>query len=98
MAEYKDGNYIVKDGKIYEVQIDIPRMMGAEVVHVALKDFKKQTNADRIRAMTDEELAEKLTWIVPYCGDCPARIGNGEECAKDCKKAWLAWLRKDADE
>lgn len=60
--------------------------------------FKPKTNADRIRMMTDEELAEKLTWIVPYCGDCPARIGNGEECAKDCKKAWLEWLRKEADE
>ena len=56
------------------------------------------TNADRIRAMSDEELAEKLTWIVPYCGDCPARIGNGEECVIDCKKAWLAWLRKEAED
>lgn len=55
------------------------------------------TNGDRIRMMTDEELAEKLTWIVPYCGDCPARIDNGEECAKDCKKAWLKWLRKECN-
>lgn len=58
---------------------------------------KPVTNADRIRAMSDEELAEKLTWIVPYCGDCPARVGNGEECLKDCEKAWLDWLRQEAE-
>lgn len=60
-------------------------------------DVIRQTNADRIRAMTDEDLAEKLTWIVPYCGDCSAKIGNGKECLKDCEKAWLDWLRQEAE-
>ena len=98
MAEYKDGNYIVKDGKIYEVQIDIPRMMGAEVIHVALKDFKKPSNADRIRAMSDEELAEHILVIKAtkdYCnGDCNCLIQKD----KTCYKCRLEWLRKEADE
>ena len=89
MAQYKDGNYIVKDGEIYEVQIDIPRMMGAEVIHIALKDFKKQTNADRIRSMTDEELAKKMSGLESFALTC----GGGWPPEK-----WLDWLRKEANE
>lgn len=42
----------------------------------------KQTNADRIRSMTDEELAD---WLVMN--------GNGEDY-----KSWLDWLRQEAKE
>lgn len=88
MAQYKDGNYIVKDGEIFEVQIDIPRMMGAEVIHVALKDFKKQTNADRIRAMSDEEMAEFLwdEWMDRIICD-----------KMDTKESMLKWLMEEVE-
>ena len=47
------------------------------------------TNADRIRAMTDEELAEFL-W-----GDgCP---GSKRECDGDCVKCFLEWLKQPAE-
>lgn len=85
MAQYKDGSYIVKDGELYEVQIDIPRMMGAEVIHVALKDFKKQTNADRIRSMSDEEL---LTTICVL----------SSQLRNKTTEQWLDWLRKEAED
>lgn len=96
MAQYKDGNYIVKDGEIYEVQIDIPRMMGAEVIHIALKDFKKQTNADRIRRMSDEELAEVISGL----GDCDTCYLYHRRCSMNisCKDAVLEWLRKEAED
>lgn len=53
------------------------------------------TNADRIRSMSDEELAE---WFKEHllCIHCP----TNEEChfARDCEGHLLEWLRKDADE
>ena len=50
------------------------------------------TNADRIRSMTDEELAE-LFWIRADCELCP----NKEPyCSDDCKKHWLDWLKEEA--
>ena len=57
------------------------------------------TNADRIRAMTDEELAE---WIVSVSLDvCPGGepTDNNDYCTEHmtCKNCWLAWLREEVD-
>ena len=55
------------------------------------------TNADRIRAMTDEELAAFLNPVT--CRDCP--IDDKSKCGKDgvdCGHRILDWLRKAADE
>ena len=57
------------------------------------KNFKPITNADRIRAMTDEELAN---WYfneffpnAPYC--------NKLECYRDspCEQCLLDWLKQE---
>lgn len=58
---------------------------------------KKQTNADRIRAMTDEELSEfisgveaeaiRRTGLFITVGD----IQRGKEC-------WLEWLRGEVED
>lgn len=61
---------------------------------------KPQTNADRIRSMSDEELAEFFT---PFYYDgpkfyCPAQadVGEGECAAKsDCRQCWLDWLKQE---
>lgn len=50
------------------------------------KPRKKQTNADRIRAMTDEELAE---WIA---GEVINLTGGSLEIATE---AWLDWLEQE---
>ncbi len=55
---------------------------------------KPQTNADRIRSMTDEELAEVLF------GSCIEHIGV-EECShpeKACKSCVLDWLKAESEE
>ena len=55
---------------------------------------KKQTNADKIRAMTDEELSDFMN------GGCDC-IPSNEKCHEpyyDCKGCWLAWLKKECDE
>lgn len=55
----------------------------------------KQTNADRIRAMSDEDLAE--LFANDNCGYC--RIHDfcfDKGCAGNCKDVWLGWLRQEA--
>lgn len=47
------------------------------------------TNADRIRAMSDEELAKILgdKCICPPIGECAKMSG-------DCEKCWFEWLKQ----
>lgn len=55
------------------------------------------TNADRIRAMTDEELAEQMcdhTCMLCPIEGCEGRI---EEGRKKCKQYWLDWLKREID-
>lgn len=51
---------------------------------------EKPSNADKIRAMSDEELADILKCVPDYT-DCP----HG---ADDCRKCILDWLRQEAEE
>lgn len=53
---------------------------------------KPQTNADRIRAMTDEELAKFLGNTE---ANFPPNCLNGVS-VKLCETAWLDWLREEA--
>ena len=61
-----------------------------------------RTNADRIRAMTDEELADYLS---KNRGGCRALTTKSYVCNyyddnlnPDCKKCWLDWLRQEVGE
>ena len=57
---------------------------------------KKQTNADRISSMSDEELAEFLEKN-GMCELCEHR--NKENCFEEnCKKGFLKWLQSEAEE
>ena len=66
----------------------------------------KKTNADRIRSMSDEELAEFLTHINPTnCKDCT--FSHGWRCQPDrddysdfekCKEGRRRWLQQPAEE
>ena len=64
--------------------------------------WEPRTRADRVRAMSDEELARLLT-----DAECPSDLGGTEKC-KDppphtsldsilCRECWLDWLRQEAD-
>ena len=53
-----------------------------------------QTNADRIRAMTDEKLAEIMAH--GNCGYCKIHDYCFSQKGVDCDEAWLNWLRKEA--
>lgn len=65
---------------IENIQPDLPTVV---IEHKA----RKMTNADRIRAMTDEELAEWInnTLVSPYYYLTTA-------------EAWLRWLEQEVDE
>lgn len=73
-------------------------------VPCSLKDeIPKQTNADRIRSMTDEELAEFL--IKVYCESAKPCMEGNEDCKwedypthdKGCKDCFKEWLQKDSE-
>ena len=55
---------------------------------------KSITNADRIRGMTDDELAEKLASHV-RCDMCPRWP---MKCEEKCTKYWLDWLKQEVKE
>ena len=52
------------------------------------------TNADRIRSMSDEELAELIDRETDSC----APTGDCEKMSRDCKACWLDWLQMPAGE
>ena len=52
------------------------------------RKVKPKTNGDRIRAMTDEELAKILN------GGCPQ---GGAKCHGSCETCWLDWLRSPVE-
>ena len=59
------------------------------------------TNADKIRAMTDEELAKLFDGMIITCEGlvpcsryCPS-FGSAE---RTCEEAWILWLKEEAKE
>lgn len=67
-------------------------------VSIATVNRKKPTNADRIRAKSDDEMASWLA-LHPCLPNCPAQT---DECFKsskleNCTKQWLDWLKSSAN-
>lgn len=57
---------------------------------------KPKTNADRIRSMTDEELAHLLNDCVCPIDQCPHYYDDRGCTKSECEKCWLDWLRQEA--
>lgn len=58
--------------------------------------YEPMTNADRIRNMTDDELAEKISRMA-HCVYCPIKCGMFG-ALEECKDMWLSWLRSPVEE
>lgn len=64
------------------------------------REMPKQTNADRIRSMTDEELAEMLSTVSQHCVVYLSdRINcRHSNCDTSCKNNIKKWLRAESEE
>lgn len=63
-------------------------------VRATIPEVTPRTNGDRIRAMSDEELAEKF-FLFP----CVHVLDDKVICKDDgCKKCWMRWLREEVKE
>jgi len=87
-----------KDCSIGYSSYDLKTVLGYIDTYFEIVESDKQSNADRIRNMSDEELAES--------GLCPHMVnwrkGNYDTCVhpndKDaCKKCMLDWLQSEAE-
>lgn len=85
------------DGCIYRTKDNECDLFAEGGKYTAFCDFEncksvRPSNGDRIRAMTDEELADYLAWITR---------GNGGFSPVDYKDkyfpVWLEWLKKEAE-
>ena len=64
----------------------------------AKESQKNQTWGDKIRAMTDEELAEFLDGFDAVCGMC-IYIGECSQITEGkCREGFLQWLKSEAKE
>lgn len=60
-----------------------------------VRKMQRQTNADRIRSMTDEELADKFEEIQLQTVKA---YGNDDLLLKgELKKYWLDWMKEEAE-
>lgn len=79
MSEAPDGMYLVRDGVTYRIEPRLAEMfIPAKKYNLVTGEVTYSTNADRIRAMSDEELAQFLS----DCADHP-RL-----------EWWQAWVKK----
>ena len=82
----------------YRALWEIQELLGARRFFGSLPP---QTNADRIRQMSDEELAE---WIlreptIGFFSVCPPGTKDGEDCpTSPCEQCWLDWLKAPVEE
>lgn len=69
-----------------------------DLIRKFIEESKKKTNADRIRNMSDEELAEFLD-IVEQDGISSQCINLPCVCCRDkeCSNCWKNWLQSEAE-
>lgn len=72
-----------------------------------VKDANVLTNADKIRAMTDEELAVALIHVndfgftIPFCQnkpECGELLDTGGITDEMCQRCMVEWLKQPAEE
>jgi len=92
VIRYQKAEARPNQGYIYCPVCGVP-IRALTVNSVTVLDEKEQKNGDKIRAMSDEELAEFLTTIEVKCYK---RLGYESETER-FKAQWLDWLKKEAE-
>jgi hypothetical protein len=85
--EFHNGVYCERCGKTVCVHCDPDWELMDDCMEFPKP--KPKTNADRIRAMSDEELAY---WVM-----CPYDDVEPDSCPKGCMKCTLEWLKQPAE-
>lgn len=78
---------------VREFLLTAPTVDAEPVRHGRLDEDKPLTNGDRIRAMTDEELAEHLSGYI-----CDNRESGDCQRFKNCEECKLSWIRQEVSE
>jgi uncharacterized protein YegJ (DUF2314 family) len=93
MTEYEKYKKQLREQAQRMLVADLERIKNLEKPHDVRFAYKVPTNADRIRAMSDEELVEHFWEIMPDEKFCTG-ICNDQH---DCNVCRLAWLRQPAE-
>ena len=91
LEEYPHGKYEDEYGKGFSAGINAL----IEEVNELAEEYKPKTNADRIRSMTDEELAEFLCKL-DTMGTEPKSLWNGEFWIDEGEEL-LNWLQSEVE-
>lgn len=75
---------------------ELQRQIDAEEAGVLFPSIV--TNADRIRAMTDKELAELFAPTDNGLKPCPKGAKYPKSCEHGCGNCWLDWLTQEAED
>ena len=62
------------------------------------KPYKEQTNADRIRDMSDEELAKMMTFGTGGFDCYGCRKAEDGKCDMNCEERCMEWLKQPVEE
>ena len=96
VCELPDGLYVARDGKLWKMDTKYIPPKDAKVVWIG----GKPTNADRIRSMTDKDLAGVCS------RSCPPGMEASEGCLNSicedtaditCFWCWLDWLEQECE-
>lgn len=81
----------------YQAIANLPSAIENPTQSNAPNTLKALTNADSIRSMTDEEMAE---WMAKYCERKTVFCPNfgAHDCQESCEQCWLDWLRTEVTE
>lgn len=88
------GNYRYQNAEKLDFEDALWVAISALRQQETVTDSHQMTNADRIRAMSDDELAEAISSI-PMC----VGTDDDKDCENDgCKGCFLKWLQQPAEE
>lgn len=88
-----DGWYLVKDGLTYKVDVPTEKWRFTKSINILTGEVYYPSNADRIRSMTDEELAEFVIGVL-----CYTKLPYMEVREKALRgNELLDWLKQEAD-
>lgn len=97
LEEYPHGKYEDEYGKGFSNGINVAIEEVNELAEEYGKDTNVTTNADKIRGMTDEELAEFFEKLEVVCDMCAFKVGCCNIAPDNCKSGLLKWLQSEVE-